>query len=140
VRPGTEPELAPAAGHVLADDATVPDDAELWRRVPPGPEYVVFDQTLGRHRPSSGAFDNDTDTEEMSVFLAAEAADPAVVLEGHSGYAVAALIAGLLRAEGQVIVRDPTPQGPRGHALVIGRKSHGLRVRLARAARWVVPP
>jgi hypothetical protein len=74
VRPGTEPELAPAGGHVLTD-ATVPDDAELWRRVPPGPEYVVFDQTLGRQRPSSGAFDDDTDTEEMSVFIATEALD-----------------------------------------------------------------
>ena len=78
----------------------IPDDAELWRRVPPGPDYTIFDQHLKRMRPSSGAFGNDTDTNEMSVFIAAEVGDPAVVIAGHPGYALAALSTQVLRAAG----------------------------------------
>lgn len=120
-----------------ADDPTIPDDAELWRRIPP--RHVYFEENLGRIRPSKAAFEDDGDGSPMSVVLAAESAGPAAVLVGHPTYALAAITAGLARACGQRVARDPVPGEP-AHAVVIGRKTDSLRRRFAREARWVVPP
>jgi hypothetical protein len=50
------------------DDTSIPDEAALWRRVPPW--HLIFDENLGRIRPSKAAFDNDEDDAPMSVVLA----------------------------------------------------------------------
>ena len=56
----------------LRDDPTIPDLAELWRRIPPW--HLVKDDNLGRVRPSSAAFDNHPNGSPMSVLLAQEPA------------------------------------------------------------------
>ncbi|HZO27835.1 MAG TPA: hypothetical protein VFH48_17800 [Chloroflexota bacterium] len=119
------------------DDPSIPDDAELWRRIPPW--HFYFDGKLGRIRPSKAAFEDDGDGSPMSVILAAEAGQPERALEGHEGYALAVITAGLARSCGQQIVRDPTAEEP-AHAVVIGLKTDSIKRRFAREARWAVLP
>ena len=125
----------------LTDDPTIEDEAALWRRIPPW--HFVFDTNLRRWRPSSAAFDNDPDGQPMSVLLGEEVTgagrDPVSVLSGHTGFALAAVAAGLTRACGQAVVRDPLPGEP-AHALVVGPKPKSVQRRLAKSAVWVVPP
>lgn len=119
------------------DDPTIPDHAELWRRIPP--RHFFLDENEGRWRPSSAAFDD----VEMSVALAevvvTASGGPETVLAGHPGYALAALSAGRARECDQAVARDPLPDEP-AHAIVYGRKSKSIRVRFARECVWVVPP
>lgn len=119
------------------DDATIPDDAELWRRVPP--QHFVLDENEGAIRPSSAAFDDDRDGSPMSVFIGSEmeSTDPALAV--HDGYALASFTAGEARDCGQRLMRDPLPGSP-AHAVVFGPKPKSVRKKLGRAARWVVPP
>lgn len=119
------------------DDPSIPDDADLLRRIPPW--HFYFDEKLGRIRPSKAAFEDDGDGSPMSVVLASEAGPPESVLAGHPVFALAAITAGLARSLGQLIVRDPTPEEP-AHAVVVGRKTDGIKRRIAREARWVVLP
>ena len=117
------------------DDPTIPDEARLWRRIP---QWHFFrDDNLQRVRPASAAFDDDDGP--MSVTLADEAADPESVLTGHGGYGLAEITAGLARQCQQGIVRDPLSDNP-AHGLVFGRKTSGVKRRLAKECRWVVPP
>ena len=110
-----------------ADDLTITDDSALWRRIPP--RHFVFDQNLGRLRPSTAAFENHPDGSGMSVFLGAEVVargrGPDDVLAGHTGYALAAITAGLARAMRQAIVRRPLVDEP-AHAEVRGHKTSAL--------------
>jgi len=119
------------------DDATIPDEADLWRRIPPW--HFVLDQNSGQIRPSSAAFDNDPNGSPMSVVLGAESSGPEAVLAGHSGFALASFTAGLARECHQGIARDPLPEEP-AHALVFGPKTKAVRRRLARESVWVIPP
>jgi hypothetical protein len=48
------------------DDPTVQDGVNLLRRIPP--RHICFDENLGRHRPSSAAFEDDEDGDPMSVY------------------------------------------------------------------------
>jgi hypothetical protein len=123
------------------DNASIHDEAALWRRVPPWP--FIYDENLARWRPSSAAFADDPDGHPMSVVLAEVVAAagrvPAQILLGHDGFALAAITAGLARGSGQGVVRDPPWDEP-AHALVIGPKTKAVQRRLAKAAVWVVPP
>jgi hypothetical protein len=120
-----------------SDDPTIPDEADLWRRIPPW--HFVTGQMTGEVRPTSAAFDDDRDGSPMSVVLAAGCAGPESVLAGHPGYALAAIKAGLVRECQQGITRDPLPEEP-AHALVFGLKTKSMRRRLAVSSIWIVPP
>jgi hypothetical protein len=50
------------------NDPSILDEDDLWRRI--RPDWVVFDENLGRARPTSQAFNNDRAQEPMSVDLA----------------------------------------------------------------------
>ena len=123
------------------DDPTILDEAELWRRVPSW--HFVQDENLGQIRPSKAAFDNHPNGSPMSVVLAHVVAEtgrgPDAVLAGHKGFALAAITAGLARECQQGVAREPLPNEP-AHAVVFGKKTNGVKKRLARGARWVVPP
>ncbi|MBI3696222.1 MAG: hypothetical protein HY238_15470 [Acidobacteria bacterium] len=125
----------------LRDDPTIPDQAELWRRIPPW--HLVKDENLGRIRPSSAAFDNHPDGSAMSVLLGNEmtaaGCGPEAALAGHERFALAAITAHLARSCGQGIARDPLPDAP-AHAVVFGEKTRLIRKKLAMAAYWVIPP
>ena len=124
-------------GAGYGDDPSIPDEAELWRRIPPW--HFYYDENLARWRPKSSAFDDDDGSSPMSVFIATEASGPETALAGHEGYALAAFEARLARECGQAVVRDPLPESP-AHAVVVGRKTGSVKRRLARGATWVVPP
>ena len=62
---------------------------------------------------------------------------PATVLEGHEGFALAAITAGIARDNRQAVVRDPLPQEP-AHGLVVGQKTKRARSNMAKAAKWVI--
>ncbi len=126
-----------------ADDPTIRDDAVLWRRVPVDPIHYVFDQNLGRVRPSSAAFEDSPDGTPMSVQLAQIVAEtgrgPEDVLVGYHGFALAAITAGLSRGCRQGVARAPLPDEP-AHAVVFGTKTRKIRGRLAKGSQWVIPP
>lgn len=123
------------------DDSSIEDHFELWRRIPP--KHVVFDNNSGELRPTSAAFDNDPDGEPMSILIAPVMTElglsSANAIDGHPGFALASITAGLARECSQKLVRDPLENEP-AHGLVVGRKTQGTRRRLARASRWIIRP
>jgi hypothetical protein len=120
-----------------SDDPTIPNDAELWRRIPPW--HFVDDGNLGQIRPSSAAFEDHPDGSPMSVLLAVEAGDPQRALAGHQGFALASITAALARRLGLGVARDPRPDEP-AHAVVFGRKNKRISRRLAMGSHWIVQP
>ena len=123
------------------DDASIPDGAALWRRIPPW--HFIFDENLGRVRPSKAAFDNDANDSSMSVVLAdlvlASGRGPKHVLAGHERFALAFITAGLARSKQQRVAKDPIPGEP-AHALVVGKKTDSVKRAMAKASEWVIPP
>jgi len=121
------------------DDKSIPDEAELWRRVPPGINWSVLDENLGRIRPTSQAFRDSPDGSPMSVFLADECGNPQTAIAGHEGFGLVVFSAGLARKCGQKIARKPLPEQP-SHAFVVGEKTKPVQNRLARGCRWIIEP
>lgn len=126
----------PRAGFV--DDPQIADEGELWRRI--HPSQLVHDGNSGTVRISSGAFSDSSDGTPMSVYLGNEDT-PARVLAAHPGDLLAALLAGEVRPLGQGVCRSPTAADP-SHAFVFGKKTDGIRRRMATIAssRWIVGP
>ncbi len=122
------------------DDPTIKDDAILWRNIPP--RHFVHDDK-GGIRASSAAFQNDKDGSPMSVSLAEvvlrRGGTPENLVRSLPGFALASIIAALARRCDQGIARDEKPDNP-AHALVFGRKTKAVQRRLAKGARWVIPP
>ena len=121
------------------DEARVPDETLLWRRVPNWPDWTVFDENLGRARPSSLAFDDNRDGSPMSAFLEDHGNSVEDVLRDHETFYLAAVPAGLVRANGLTIVHDPLQDLP-SHVEVPGAKPKRVKSALAKAAVWIVPP
>lgn len=123
------------------DDLTIANDAHLWRRIPPW--HFIFDGNIGRLRPSKAAFDDDDDGHPMSVVLAdlvtASGRGSAHVLQGHDGFALAQITAGLARSKQQGVQRDPLFEEP-AHALVFGNKTDSVKKTFAKGCTWIVPP
>ena len=89
------------------NDASIRDESIVWRRIPPW--HIIYDENLGRWRPSSSAFADDPDGQSMSVVLAEAVGGrgAAEILAGHEGFALAAVPVGVVRACGLGVVRDP---------------------------------
>ncbi len=125
------------------DDPTIADDDNLWRRVPIGSNHILFDENLGRYRPTSAAFDDSPDGSSMSILIeqivlqSGRTAQSTMV--GHDSYALASITARLARTQNQAIVRDPQPD-EEAHGLVCGKKTKGVKSKLAKGAAWVIPP
>lgn len=125
----------------LTDDATIANDAELWRRIPP--VWVVPDKNAECMRVSSAAFANSRNGSPTSVLLATIVRETgrtdADVLAHFEGFALASLTAGQARECKQEVARNPLPDEP-AHAYVIGKKTKGAKKCLARSAKWVISP
>jgi len=123
------------------DDPTIADDAVLWRRVPR--HHFIPDQNLGRMRPTSAAFEDHPNGSPMSVLLQdlvlASGRTAESVLPSREEFALASITAGFARSCNQGVVRTPQLDEP-AHADVVGNKTESVRKRLAKEARWVVPP
>ena len=122
------------------DDPTIPNTAELLRRVPR--RHRIPDLERGCYRMSSAAFDDHPSGGPMSVLLAdvmrEEGRGPEAALTGHVDFSLVSITAGLARQCNQGVARDPVPNEP-AHAVVFGNKTHSVRKRFADGARWVVP-
>lgn len=121
------------------DEAAVPEETLLWRRVPDWPDWTVFDENLGRLRPSSIAFGDNKDGSAMSAFLAGHGNTVEDVLRNHELFYLAAVSAGLIRSHGLKIVHDPLPDLV-SHVEVPGPKPKRVKSALAKAAEWIVAP
>jgi hypothetical protein len=114
------------------DDASIPSEAELWRRIPP--EQMTGDGS--ERRPSTANFED----AELSVAIAAECTGGLdALLKGHDSFGVASFTAGFVRALGLGVVRDPIDAIP-GHANVTGNKTKSKRKQIARACKMVHDP
>ena len=123
----------------LGDDASISDNEVVLRRI--SERAYIFDENLGRFRPSSQAFLQNGPDGLVSVYLESETTHDAVAAEGLEPY-LAAITVEELRELGLGIVRDPLSGGP-GHCEITGRKTRGILNHIARQARWVpgyVPP
>ena len=123
------------------DDPAILDEVQLLRRVPR--RHFFWDENLGRTRPSSAAFEDDTDREPMSVYrrniLEVESGGVARVMMGHEGFALAGLAASEFRVQGQSIHPEPVPDEP-AHTVVCGDKPERVRKLFAKRALWVIEP
>ena len=105
--------------------------------------HFYYDQTLERYRPSSAAFEDDSDGDPMSVYrndvITAEQSTVERVMVGHEGFGLVALEAGRLRSKQQTIFPNPLPEES-SHAKVCGPKTASRRRGFAKQALWVIPP
>jgi len=129
------------AGPSFEDDATIPDEADLWRRI--HPSWVIPDQNIGSLRVSSAAFDDSPDGSPLSMLLAdivrETGRSESDVLVGFQDYSLAALKAADARTNGQKVSPTPT-KGEPAHVSVAGPKTKSTKRGMARASRWVVQP
>lgn len=125
------------------DDESVPDDAILYRRVPP--DIIIWDENRNDYRAASIALTDGADDDPMSVYLRSaldqRRLGPAdtLLLPQQLGYWVLALPAHAVRDQGQRIVRDAIEvEEPCGfaHALVVGSKNGKRRKRMNNRAEW----
>jgi hypothetical protein len=123
------------------DDATIPDAADLWRRLIP--DWIIPDSNTGGVRISSAAFDDSRDGTPMSVLLADVVAKthrtPEQVLADFKGYGLAAITAGAVRGHKQGVMPTPKPDEP-AHASVFGPKTGSTKKGMAKAARLLIAP
>lgn len=123
------------------DDGDILDDDQMLRRVPP--IHFVPNENVGGVRPSSAAFEDDSDGSPMSMYrrtvIDATGGNVERVMVGHIGYGLAGLRAGDLRARDQTVHSDPL-EGEPAHAVVCGRKTNGNRKFFYRQSVWVIPP
>jgi hypothetical protein len=129
------------SGEEYVDDSTIGDEDVLLRRIPP--VWWIPDENLGRLRPTSQAFNNHGNGSPMSVHLQKVLEEHRLpvnsVLEGHVGFALASITAGLARTHAQRIRRKPLDDDP-AHAEVFGEKTRSVRKAFAMGAVWAVPP
>jgi hypothetical protein len=119
------------------DDPTVPDDAILWRRIPPW--HVQPDQKRGGRQVTEQSFRDDSDGDPMSAVLATSGREPQEVLWGHDGFGLVSIPVSAVRHLGLGVVRHPEPDEPH-HVYVVGDKPRPVRRALRAAAIWVVRP
>ena len=126
---------------IYSDDLTISNEADLWGRIPP--KWYVWDDNIGRLRPTSQSFQDNKDKTPMSVSLADIANSlgkaPESLLIGHEGYALVAITAGLARDCNQGIMRKPLIHD-QAHAEVFGKKTGLVKDRFAKGSRWVIQP
>ena len=113
----------------------------MLRRIPG--RHIIFDQNLGRHRPTSAAFYDDKDDAPMSVYrrnvIDAAGGNVERVMVGHEGYGLVGISAGHLRTRDQTVHSDPLPTES-AHAVVCGQKTDSNRRFFAQQAAWVIGP
>lgn len=121
------------------DDISIGNGTDLWRRIPNWPKRVVYDENLGRQRPSSSNFDDHPNGTPMSVAIADGSVTACEALAEHPQFFLVGFTAGMARSLGLGVVRRPLP-GQAWHGEVPGKKTGRVKNELARAAIWVVAP
>lgn len=120
---------------MIPDDAPVPEDMSLYRRV--HPSEIVWNDNDGCLRPGSGVFKDPEMSVHLDDALQDEGRKPESVLSGKPQHSLVSLTAGFVKSEEQDVRRTPTPDDA-SHGEVCGSKSQARRKRFARAAQFVV--
>lgn len=120
---------------MIADDAPVPGDMSLYRRV--HPSEIVWNDNDGCLRPGSGVFKDREMSIHLDDVLQDEEREPESVLDGKPEHSLVSLTAGFVKAEEQTVRRTPIPDDT-SHGEVCGKKSQGRCRKFARAAQFVV--
>ena len=123
-------------GDEFDDDGSIPSEAKVLRRIPPG----RFVEDRDGPRPQSDNFSNSPDGTGTSVTILAEGIDPRELLEGHDGFGLVSLSVQDIRDAGLGIVRKPIVGGDQNHAHIQGKKKKKIERQLAGAAEWIVMP
>ncbi len=129
------------------DQRAIPNHTRLFRRI--NPEWIIYDENLGQHRPTSQNFQDSANGTPMSVFaeniakLHGESVEG--FLGGHwSGWYLVAVVAGNTRELGQDVYPDlanqPANDFFNSHAAVEGPKDRKVRSKLAKGYEWIVAP
>lgn len=101
-----------------ADDPTIFNEENLWRRV--HPTQIWNDPNTGRLIISSAAFKGNS---EMSVNIASLTTRENVLLK-YPEHSLAQFCAEVARTVGCIVIRDPLPEDY-SHALVCGKNPKG---------------
>jgi hypothetical protein len=120
---------------VIPDNAPVPEDMSLYRRV--HPSEIVWSDNDGCLRPGSGVFKDYEMSVHLDDVLRDEEREPESVLEGKPQYSLVSLTAAFVKGEEQTVRRTPKTDDA-SHGDVCGNKSRGRRKKFARAAQFVV--
>ena len=115
------------------DDSTIGNDSVVVRRV--ARSEHIFDETIGRRRPSSQAFMQSGRDGLVSVYLLSETTYETVAQAGSQRYLVTVTV-GVLRENGLGIIRS-SEAGITGHCDITGRKTRSRLNKIARSAEWV---
>ena len=117
------------------DDPTIAGDVVLFRRIPPWPDRVTWDDN---GQPSFSSFNFKDKEHELSLHLALETT-PDEVLRGHEGFGLVQITAQQVReACGTGVKLCRCSEDPAmGHVLVCGKISSGSAKKLQRATKWV---
>ena len=110
----------------------IEDSQVVMRRV--RKSQTTKDTDDGPPRPTSDAFIQDGPDGETSVYLASETTPERITKEYPDVY-VAEVEVRAIRAQGLDIERDPILEDP-GHCNIVGRKTRGRAVAMARSASW----
>jgi hypothetical protein len=116
------------------DDPNISGDIVLFRRIPPWPDNVTWDEK----GPTFSSFNFKDKDDELSVHIATETT-PEAMLVGHEHFGLIQITAGQIREACDAGIKlcrcQEEPQ--MGHVLVCGNISSGARKKLQRAAKWV---
>jgi hypothetical protein len=124
------------------DDLLILDSEWLLRRV--NPNWIVFDNNLGRCRPSTQCFKG----QDLSVYRESLLTNSTDILEEkHPGWGLIKFTTGLARQLKQLVVPDAEidPMWPgdpciHAHALVCGKKPGSTCDEFARNSQWIRMP
>jgi hypothetical protein len=119
-------------GYQYQDDAGIPDDVRLLRRIPGG----RYTEKEGRAAPNSDCFKDSSDGTGASVDIWEDDWSPEKSLEAQpEHFGLVSFTAGQLRALGLGIIRMPLPDNPH-HATLQGPKTTSVLRRLAKHCEW----
>ena len=112
------------------DDPSTSNDSVVVRRI--ALSEHIFDETIGRRRPSSQAFMQSGRDGLVSVYLLSETTYETVAQAGSQRY-LATVTVGVLRENGLGIIRS-ADTGETRHRDITGRKTRGRLNNIARSA------
>jgi len=117
------------------DDPKIAGDVVLFRRIPPWPDRVTWDDS---GQPNFSSFNFKDKDNELSLHLASETT-PDEILRGHEGFGLVQITAQQVReACGTGVKLCRCAEDPAmGHVLVCGKISSGSAKKLQRATKWV---
>lgn len=109
----------------------------LLRRIPI--VQILYDEKLKRHRPISGAFDNTTNTNEMSIDVEKLLKQPSDSIKSYPNNGLIKFTAQFAYDLKQKVEHQPLDNNY-AHGAVIGKKTKKEKRKFAKECEWVIKP